>query len=316
VASVQDNTNSPRGVRRKPGGKLQNTSRIHADALKLDVSSQALQIPRIALNGGQSIPQIGLGTWQIDEAQVPQIVEAAIGCGYRLIDTAANYCNESGIGSALSESRLPREEFFVTTKLWNDSHGYDQTLRAFDASASKLKLDVVDLYLIHWPLPQLGQYVDTWRAFIELRKQGRVKSIGVSNFTVRQLERIIGETGVVPALNQVEMHPAFQQRSLRETHQRYGIVTEAWSPLGQGQSLNNPTLRMIADRHRRTPAQIILRWHIECGAVTVPRSVTSSHLAENMDVFTFALTSEDQEAILALDSATGRVGYDPGTQGW
>jgi 2,5-diketo-D-gluconate reductase A len=298
---------------------LRNTpssSRLHADALKLDVSSQALQIPRILLNGGESIPQIGLGTWQIDEVQAPQIVEAAIGCGYRLIDTAANYRNESGIGSALSESRLPREEFFVTTKLWNDSHGYDQTLRAFDASVSKLKLDVVDLYLIHWPLPQLGQYVDTWRAFIELRKQGRVKSIGVSNFTVRQLERIIDETGVVPALNQIEMHPAFQQRSLREAHQRYGIVTEAWSPLGQGKSLNNPTLRIIADRHRRTPAQIILRWHIECGAVTVPRSVTSSHLAENMDVFTFALTREDHDAISTLDSASGRIGYDPGTQGW
>ncbi len=298
---------------------MQNTtssSRLHADALKFDVSSQALQIPRIALNGGQSIPQIGLGTWQIDDARAPQIVEAAIGCGYRLIDTAANYRNESGIGSALSESRLPREEFFITTKLWNDSHGYDQALRAFDASASKLKLDVVDLYLIHWPLPQHGLYVDTWRAFIELRKQGRVRSIGVSNFTAQQLERIVNETGVVPALNQVELHPLFQQLPLRETHRRYKIATEAWSPLGRGKSLNHPTIRAIAKRHGRTPAQIVLRWNIESGVVAVPRSVTPAHLAENIDVFTFALTSEDHDAISALDSATGRIGYDPGTQGW
>jgi 2,5-diketo-D-gluconate reductase A len=275
-----------------------------------------LQVPGIALNDGHSIPQLGLGTWQMDDAIAPQIVEAAIGRGYRLIDTAANYRNESGIGRALKESALPRSHFFVTTKLWNDSHGYDQTLRAFDASASRLRLEVVDFYLIHWPLPQHGLYVDTWRAFIELRKQGRVRSIGVSNFTVRQLERIIGETGVVPALNQVELHPAFQQRSLRETHQWYKIVTQAWSPLAQGKSFNNPTLRAIANRHRRTPAQVVLRWHIESGFVALPRSVTPAHLTENMDVFTFALTSADHDAISALDSPTGRIGYDPGTQGW
>jgi 2,5-diketo-D-gluconate reductase A len=280
------------------------------------VSSPRQQVPRIALNDGHSIPQVGLGTWKIDEALTPQIVETALGCGYRLIDTAANYRNESGIGLALAKSPLTRDHFVVTTKLWNDSHGYDQTLRAFDASASRLGLEVVDLYLIHWPLPQLGQYINTWRAFIELRKQGRVRSIGVSNFTAQQLERIIGETGVVPALNQVEMHPAFQQRSLREAHQRYGIVTEAWSPLGQGRSLNNQALRTIAERHNRTPAQVILRWHIEGGVVVVPRSTTSTHLEENIDVFTFALTCKDHAEISALDRATGRIGYDPGTQGW
>jgi 2,5-diketo-D-gluconate reductase A len=301
------------------GARLQKlTSSSHLDAcpFSIDVSSPRQQIPRIALNDGHSIPQVGLGTWKIDEALTPQIVETAIGCGYRLIDTAANYRNESGIGLALAKSSLPREHFVVTTKLWNDSHGYDQTLRAFDASASRLRLEVIDLYLIHWPLPQLGQYVDTWRAFIELRKQGRVRSIGVSNFTARQLERIIGETGVVPALNQVEMHPALQQRSLRETHQRYGIVTEAWSPLGQGRSLNNQALQTIAQRHSRTAAQVILRWHIEGGVVVVPRSTTSTHLEENMDVFTFALTRKDHAEISALDRATGRIGYDPGTQGW
>jgi 2,5-diketo-D-gluconate reductase A len=274
------------------------------------------EVPGIALNDGYSIPQLGLGTWQINDAMAPEIVGAAIGRGYRLIDTATNYRNESGIGRALEESALPRNHFLVTTKLWNDSQGYDQTLRAFDASASRLRLDVVDLYLIHWPLPQRGLYVDTWRAFIELRKEGRVRSIGVSNFTGRQLERIIGETGVVPALNQVELHPAFQQRSLREIHQRYKIATEAWSPLGQGKSLNHPTLRAIANRHARTPAQVVLRWHIESGFVAVPKSATTVHLAENIDVFTFALTSEDHDVISALDSATGRIGYDPGTQGW
>jgi 2,5-diketo-D-gluconate reductase A len=274
------------------------------------------EVPGIALNDGYRIPQLGLGTWQINDAMAPEIVGAAIGRGYRLIDTATNYRNESGIGRALEESALPRNHFLVTTKLWNDSQGYDQTLRAFDASASRLRLDVVDLYLIHWPLPQRGLYVDTWRAFIELRKEGRVRSIGVSNFTGRQLERIIGETGVVPALNQVELHPAFQQRSLREIHQRYKIATEAWSPLGQGKSLNHPTLRAIANRHARTPAQVVLRWHIESGFVAVPKSTTTVHLAENIDVFTFALTSEDHDEISALDSATGRIGYDPGTQGW
>jgi 2,5-diketo-D-gluconate reductase A len=298
---------------------LQNTtpsSHLHSGTLKLDVSSQGLQIGRIALNDGQSIPQIGLGTWQIDESQAPETVGAAIGCGYRLIDTAANYRNESGIGLALAKSALPRDDFFVTTKLWNDCHGYDLALRAFDASASRLRLEVVDLYLIHWPLPQLGLYVDSWRALIDLRKQGRVRSIGVSNFTARQLERIVGETGVVPALNQVEMHPAFQQRSLRETHQQYKIVTEAWSPLGQGKSISSPAITAIASRCGRTPAQVILRWHIEIGVVAVPRTVTTAHMKENMDVFTFALTPEDHDAISTVDSATGRMGYDPGTQGW
>ena len=274
------------------------------------------EVPGIALNDGYRIPQLGLGTWQINDAMAPEIVGAAIGRGYRLIDTATNYRNESGIGRALEESALPRNHFLVTTKLWNDSQGYDQTLRAFDASASRLRLDVVDLYLIHWPLPQRGLYVDTWRAFIELRKEGRVRSIGVSNFTGRQLERIIGETGVVPALNQVELHPAFQQRSLREIHQRYKIATEAWSPLGQGKSLNHPTIRAIANRHGRTPAQVVLRWHIESGRVAVPKSATPAHLAENIDVFTFALDSQDHDAISELDSTSGRIGYDPGTQGW
>jgi 2,5-diketo-D-gluconate reductase A len=275
-----------------------------------------LEVARISLNDGHSIPQLGLGTWRIDDAMAPEIVGAAIGYGYRLIDTATNYRNECGVGRGLEKSGLPRDHLFLTTKLMNDCHGYDKALRAFEESVAKLGLDVIDLYLIHWPLPQLGLYVDTWRALIELKKQGRVRSIGVSNFTARQLERIIGETGVVPALNQVELHPVFQQRSLREFHNRYKIVTEAWSPLGQGKSLNHPTIRAIANRHGRTPAQVVLRWHIETGRVAVPKSVTPAHLAENINVFTFALTNQDHAAISELDSSTGRIGYDPGTQGW
>jgi 2,5-diketo-D-gluconate reductase A len=275
-----------------------------------------LEVPGIPLNDGHSIPQLGLGTWQINDAMAPEIVGAAIGCGYRLIDTAANYRNECGVGRALEKSGLPRDHLFVTTKLMNDCHGYDQSLRAFEKSVGKLGLDVIDLYLIHWPVPQRGLYVDTWRAFIELKKQGRVRSIGVSNFTAQQLERIINETGVVPALNQVELHPVFQQRSLREIHRRYKIATEAWSPLGQGRSLSHPTIRTIANRYGRTPAQVILRWHVECGLVAVPKSVTPAHLAKNIDVFTFALASQDHDAISRLDSTNGRIGYDPGTQGW
>ena len=277
---------------------------------KPDMTSGS-EVPRLGLNDGHSIPQLGLGMWQTGDGKAPEIVGAAIGAGYRLIDTATNYGNEAGVGRALEGSVVPRNHLFVTTKLWNDSHGYDQTLRAFDASARELRLNVIDLYLIHWPCPQRGLYVDTWRAFIELRKQGRVRSIGVSNFTADHLERIIGDTGVVPALNQIELHPGFQQRALRETHERYNIATEAWSPLGQGKILIHPTLRAIADRHGRTPAQVVLRWHIESGFVAIPRSVAPAHIAENIDVFTFALTREDHDAISALDSATGRIGPDP-----
>jgi 2,5-diketo-D-gluconate reductase A len=230
------------------------------------------EVPRLGLNDGHSIPQLGLGTWLISNAKAAEIVGAAIGAGYRLIDTAANYGNEAGIGRALEGSAVARNHLFVTTKLWNDSHGYDQTLRAFDASASKLRLDVIDLYLIHWPCPQRELYVDTWRAFIELRKQGRVRSIGVSNFMADHLERIIGETGVVPALNQVELHPGFQQQALRETHERYNIATEVRSDRARSSfippSERSPTA--TGERRRRSSCAGTLkaaflryldRWH-------------------------------------------------------
>jgi 2,5-diketo-D-gluconate reductase A len=273
------------------------------------------EVPRISLNDGHSIPQLGFGTWQVDDVKAPEIIGAAINAGYRLIDTAANYGNEAGVGRALVRTAVPRNQLYVTTKLWNDSQGYDQTLRAFDASADRLGLDVIDLYLIHWPCPQREAYVDTWRAFIELRKQGRVRSIGVSNFTADNLERIIGDTGVVPAVNQIELHTGFQQRALREAHERYSIVTEAWSPLGQGKSLADPTLKAIAERYGRSPAQVVLRWHIESGFVAIPKSATPARIAENIDVFSFELTLEDRAEIAGLDSANGRTGPDPATFG-
>jgi 2,5-diketo-D-gluconate reductase A len=273
------------------------------------------QVLRTSLNDGHSIPQLGFGVWQVDDAKAPEIVGVAIDAGYRLIDTATNYGNEAGVGRAIQQAAVPRNQLYVTTKLWNESQGYDQTLRAFDASAARLGLDVVDLYLIHWPCPQRAAYVDTWRAFIELRKQGRVRSIGVSNFTAENLERIIGDTGVVPAVNQIELHPRFQQRTLRKAHERHGIVTEAWSPLDQGRSLADPALKAIADRHGRTPAQVVLRWHIESGFVAIPKSVTPARMVENIDVFSFTLTKEDHATIAGLDRADGRSGPDPETFG-
>jgi 2,5-diketo-D-gluconate reductase A len=266
---------------------------------------------RIALNDGHSIPQIGLGVWQIDDEKAPEIINAAIDTGYRLIDTAKNYGNEAGVGRALARASAPRDQLFVTTKLWNDSQGYDQTLRAFDISARKLGVEVIDLYLIHWPCPQRKAYVDTWRALIELRKQGRVASIGVSNFAAEHLEHIIGETGVVPAVNQIELHPGFQQRALQEVHELYGIVTEAWSPLGHGSSLADPVLHAIARRHGCTPAQVVLRWHVENGFVAIPKSKTLARITENIAIFGFELSKEDRVAIAALDKVDGRIGPDP-----
>jgi 2,5-diketo-D-gluconate reductase A len=269
------------------------------------------EVPRLQLNDGNGIPQLGFGAWQIEDAAAPAVVGAAIDAGYRLIDTATNYGNEFGVGKAIRRAFVPRNELFVTTKLWNEFHGYDQAMRAFDASAARLKLDMIDLYLIHWPCPQRGAYVDTWRALIELRRQGRVRSIGVSNFAADHLKRIIDETGVVPAVNQIELHPAFQQASLRELHNRYGIVTQAWSPLGHGASLIDPRFTMIADRLGRTPAQVVLRWHIENGFVVIPKSATPSRIAENIDVFGFELTTGDHAVIAGLDRTNGRIGPNP-----
>ncbi|GEO98916.1 aldo/keto reductase [Methylobacterium haplocladii] len=268
-------------------------------------------VTRIALNDGNGIPQLGFGVYQLPDAETPAIVGSALEAGYRSIDTAAIYGNEAGVGRALRETAIPRETIFVTTKLWNDRQGYDTTLTAFDESLARLGLETVDLYLIHWPCPQKDSYVDTWRALARLKQEGRARSIGVSNFTAEHLERAIAETGVTPAVNQIELHPHFQQRALREVHGRLGIVTEAWSPLGQAKALNDPVLTEIARRHGRGPAQIVLRWHIENGHVAIPKSATPSRIAENVAVFDFSLTPEDRAAIDGLDRSSGRIGPDP-----
>ena len=268
-------------------------------------------VPSIALADGRSIPQFGLGVFQTPPAETAQAVRTAFGLGYRHIDTAAIYGNEEGVGQAIAEAGIPRDELFVTTKLWNAEQGYDSALRALDASLGKLGLDYVDLYLIHWPCPAKNLYVDSWKALIELQKQGRARSIGVSNFRVEDLDRLAGETGVVPAVNQIELHPLLQQETLRAYHARHGIVTESWSPLARGgELLGHPALAPIAAKHGKSVAQVILRWHVELGLVVFPKSVTPSRIKENIEIFDFRLDADDMAAIAALDAGT-RIGPDP-----
>jgi len=267
--------------------------------------------PLTRLNDGQAMPQVGLGVWQTPPDITAQVVRTAIATGYRSIDTAAVYGNEAGVGEGVHGSEVSRDEIFITTKLWNRDHGYDATLAAFDHSLERLGLDDVDLYLIHWPVPAEGRYIDSWRAMIRLQEEGRARSIGVSNFMVEHLRRLIGETGVAPALNQVELHPKFQQTELRAFHASQGIVTESWSPLGQGELLKHPVIARIAARHGRTPAQAVIRWHIDSGFVVIPKSVHADRIAENFEVFDFRLDDEDMTAIAALDDPTGRMGFDP-----
>jgi diketogulonate reductase-like aldo/keto reductase len=268
-------------------------------------------VPAVTLNNGVAIPQLGFGVFQIPDDETATAVGSALEAGYRSIDTAAIYGNERGVGRALAASELPRDEIFVTTKLWNSEQGYDSTLAAFDASLAKLGLDQVDLYLIHWPTPARDLYVDTWRAFEKLLADGRTRAIGVSNFTIGHLRRLFDETGVVPAVNQVELHPRFQQRELRAFHAEHGIATEAWSPLAQGGDLlADPALAAIAERHGRTPAQVVLRWHLQLDNVVIPKSATPARIRENFDLFDFTLTDEDLTAIGALDRGE-RIGPDP-----
>ncbi len=271
------------------------------------------KVPSITLNNGVAMPQLGFGVWQVPDDEAAQAVGTALEAGYRSIDTAAIYGNEEGTGKALSASGIAREELFVTTKLWNSEQGYDSTLRAFDTSLAKLGLDHVDLYLIHWPLPSKDRYVDTYKALEKIYADGRAKAIGVSNFTVETMERLLAETEIVPVINQIELHPQLQQSELRALHAKHGIATEAWSPLGQGKGLLEvPTIVAIAQKHGRTPAQVVLRWHLQTGNVVIPKSVTPARIAENIDVFGFELDAEDLTALTALDEGK-RLGPDPAT---
>jgi 2,5-diketo-D-gluconate reductase A len=266
---------------------------------------------QVKLNDGRSIPQLGLGVWQTPADVTADIVAAALQTGYRHIDTAAVYGNEAGVGQGLAASGVPRAEVFVATKLWNDSQGYDSTLRAARDSLKRLKLDYVDLYLVHWPAPRRGLYVETWRAMIALREQGLARSIGVSNFGVEHLQRILGETDVAPVINQIELHPRFQQRALRAFHLRHGVATESWAPLGRAHLLADPVVAAIAAKHGRTAAQIVIRWHLDEGLVAIPKTARRERLGENFDVFGFTLDADDRAAVAALDRADGRIGPDP-----
>jgi 2,5-diketo-D-gluconate reductase A len=268
-------------------------------------------VPTVRLNDGAEIPQFGFGVFQIPAEETVTAVRTALDAGYRHIDTAQMYGNEAEVGRAIAESGVPREEIFVTTKLNNDGHGYDAALGALDESLRKLGFDHVDLFLIHWPRPQEGRYVETWTALEKLKADGKARSIGVSNFTVEHLERLAERTGTVPAVNQIELHPQFPQAALRAYHAEHGIATEAWSPIGQGGDLlQDGRLRALADEHGRSPAQVVLRWHIQLGNIVFPKSVTPERIRENIDVFDFALSADDMAVLDGLDTGS-RKGPDP-----
>lgn len=269
-------------------------------------------VPQTPFRDGRSIPQLGYGVWQVEDAVAADVVEQAVRAGYRHIDTAAVYGNEEGVGRAVAAVGVPREELFITTKVWNSDQGYDEALAALDTSLAKLGTDYVDLWLIHWAKPAQGKYVDTWKALIEAQRQGRARSIGVSNFPAEQLEEIISATGVVPVIHQVETHPYWQQRELREVESRHGIVHESWSPLGQGgELLSDPVITAIAEAHGATPAQVVIAWHLAEGFVVIPKSVTPERIVSNLAAAELELTAEEVEQIRGLDRADGRIGADP-----
>jgi 2,5-diketo-D-gluconate reductase A len=269
--------------------------------------------PTVTLNDGNRMPQLGFGVFQVPNEETAAAVSAAFEAGYRAIDTAAMYRNEEGVAKAIADSGIPRDELFITTKLNNDGHGYDDALRAFEASRTRLRLDYVDLYLIHWPLPAQDRYVDTWRAFEKLRSDGLARSIGVSNFQPAHLQRLLDETDVVPALNQIELHPYLTQEALRAFDAEHGIATEAWSPIAKGgELLSDPAITALAEKYGKTPAQVVIRWHLQLGNVVIPKSVTPARIKENIDVFDFELADDDVTSISELNRDE-RTGPDPDT---
>lgn len=269
-------------------------------------------VPDVTLNNRERMPQLGFGVWQVGNDEVVEPVRVAIEAGYRSIDTARVYGNEAGVGEAVRQSGVAREELFITSKLWNDDQGYDGTLRAFDASLQRLGVETLDMYLIHWPMPQREVYVDSWKAMEKLYADGRIRAIGVSNFKIPQLSKLMAETSVIPAVNQIELHPRLTQAELRRFHQQNGIATEAWSPLGQGNLLDDPEIGKLAESYGKTPAQVILRWHLDLGNVVIPKSVTTSRIRANFEVFDFELDAADVERISNLN-ADHRFGSDPDT---
>lgn len=267
--------------------------------------------PLITFTTGNQAPQLGFGVWQIPNDKTAAAVQTALDAGYRLIDTATIYENEDGVGQGLKASGLPRHDYFISTKVWNDSHGFDATKAAFYQSLERLQLDYVDMYLIHWPVPKINQYVESWQAMIELRNEGLIKNMGVCNFNAEHIETLLNETGVSPVVNQIELHPGFQQQAMRQFNTEHDIQTQAWSPMGLGTLWDNPTLAEIAAKHQRNVGQIMLRWQIELGNMVISKSETPERIRSNLDIFSFSLDADDLRAIAALHSDQGRLGPDP-----
>ena len=271
-----------------------------------------MTIPTTTLNDGTDLPVLGFGAWQLMPDRAEDVLGHAFAAGFRHVDTAHAYRNEEAVGAAIRGSGVPRDDIFLTTKLWNDRHGYDEALRACEGSLERLGLDRVELYLIHWPVPMMDRYVDSWKAMIRLREEGVVRSIGVSNFEEAHLDRLVEETGVAPVVNQIELHPRFQRRADRAHHERLGVRIESWSPLGQGKTMQDETLVRIARKHGRSPAQVMLRWHLDQDLIVIPRSQTPANIRSNVEVFDFALDADDHAAIAALDAGdAGRIGPKP-----
>jgi 2,5-diketo-D-gluconate reductase A len=270
------------------------------------------EVPHVTLNDGNSIPQLGLGVWQVPPGETARVVKTAIEAGYRHIDTAEGYDNEEGVGKGIRDAGVDRRDLFITSKLRNGSHTRDKALKAFDDTMKKLGLETLDMFLIHWPVPGQDRYVEAWKTLAELREEGRIRSIGVSNFNSDHVDRLISETGVIPAVNQIELHPYYQQRDKRDYLAHQDIAIESYSPLGSGEVLDDKTIAAIAKRHDKSPAQIMIRWHIEQGLIVIPKSTHAQRIRENIDVFGFELDDEDRAKIAALDDPkSGKIGSDP-----